>query len=112
MNAMDVVVVPSRTEAFAHVLLEAMACSKAVVATRIEGNLDAFVEGDSGLYVTPHPYEMARAVSKLLANPALRQSLGAKARRRVSLLFDTTVTIPAVADVVAATVEDRESVTV
>lgn len=102
MSAMDVIVVPSRTEAFAHVLLEAMACSKPVVATRIEGNLDAFVENDSGLYVTPNPESVARALARLIEDPELRAHLGRSARRRVTLLFDTSVTIPAVADVIAS----------
>jgi glycosyltransferase involved in cell wall biosynthesis len=104
MAAMDVVVVPSRTEAFAHVLLEAMACSKPVVATRIEGNLDAFVENDSGLYVTPKPESVAKSLARLIEDPELRARLGRSARRRVTLLFDTSVTIPAVADVISSAV--------
>ena len=48
--ALDVAVVPSETEAFAHALVEAMACARPVVATAIEGNLDAFVDGHSGTW--------------------------------------------------------------
>ena len=52
---MDVVVVPSRTEAGgpSFALLEAMFCGRAIVATALEGNLDAFVDGVSGRYLAP-----------------------------------------------------------
>jgi glycosyltransferase involved in cell wall biosynthesis len=101
IRAMDVIVVPSRTEAFAHALLEAMACGKAIVATGIEGNLDALVQGHSGIYVPSSPPEMAAAVSRLLDDPELARRLGAAARVRVLRYFDLSVTQP----VIPATVE-------
>lgn len=95
IRALDVVVVPSRTEAFAHALLEAMACARPVVATKIEGNLDALVHGHSGLYVEPRPAALADAVSALLADPARAETMGDAAYDRVRRLFDLNVTIPA-----------------
>lgn len=97
--SMDVVLVPSRTEAFAHALLEAMACRRAIVATAVEGNLDAFVDGHSGIYVRRRPDELAAAVIGLLQDDALRKRIGEAARERVELLFDVHVTLPRIGEV-------------
>lgn len=101
IRAMDIIVVPSRTEAFAHALLEAMACRKPVIATGIEGNLDAFVHGHSGLYTQRDPRALAALVMRLIDDPAEREALGAAARERVALLFDLAVTVPANAQMLA-----------
>ncbi len=100
IKTMDVVVAPSRTEAFAHALLEAMAASKPVVATTVEGNLDAFVHGHSGIYVDPIPAQLATAVCELLGDRALATRIGVAANERVRLLFDLGVIVPALAEVV------------
>jgi glycosyltransferase involved in cell wall biosynthesis len=100
VRAMDVVVVPSRTEAFAHALLEAMACARPVVATGIEGNLDAFVHGHSGLYADRSPGSVAEHVLRYVRDPAYAAEVGQQARERVSLLFDLSATVPANAAVV------------
>jgi glycosyltransferase involved in cell wall biosynthesis len=101
IRSMDVVVVPSKTEAFAHALLEGMVCGKPVVATAIEGNLDAFVNGQSGIYVETEPKAVADAVSSLLEDPARRAAMGNAARERARLLFDLGVTQPALAHAVS-----------
>ena len=105
LRALDVVVVPSKTEAFAHVVLEAMACARPVVATGIEGNLDAFVHGQSGLYADPEPQALAEEISALLGDPAWAAELGEAARSRASLCFDENVSLPAVADTIAGLIE-------
>ena len=62
-------------------ILEAMACGKAVVVTRTEGQTDAIVEGENGLYVpVGDPDAWEQALRRLQADPALRQRLGANAR--------------------------------
>jgi hypothetical protein len=100
IRAMDVVVVPSRTEAFAHALLEAMVCGKPIVATGIEGNLDAFVHGHSGLYAAPRPEALADAVAALIEDPEGAATLGRNALARASDYFDLGVTLPAIGHVV------------
>jgi glycosyltransferase involved in cell wall biosynthesis len=99
IRALDVVVVPSKTEAFAHVLVEAMACGRPVVATGIEGNLDGFVDGHSGLYALRDPEDIADKVLELLADPSRAAAMGAAAQRRAGL-FDLAVTLPALGDAV------------
>jgi len=102
LRALDVVVAPSRTEGFAHALLEAMACARPIVATAIEGNLDALVHGESGLLVDMTPEAIAAGVSSLLADPARAEALGEAARSRVAAQFDERVSIPQLAETIDA----------
>ena len=102
MRAFDVVVAPSRTEGFAHTVLETMACAKPLVATAIEGNLDAIVNDESGLLVEPTPAAIAAGIVTLLADPRRAEALGRAARARVAERFDENVAIPRLARVVAA----------
>lgn len=95
IRALDVVAVPSKTEAFAHALLEAMVCGRAIVATRLEGNLDAFTDGHSGTYVPRDPERMAAAISSLIEAPETREAMGRAAAERASEYFDLSVTVPA-----------------
>ena len=95
IRAMDVVAVPSRTEAFAHALLEAMVCGRAIVATRLEGNLDAFTDGHSGIYVPRVPERMAAAISRLIEDSEAREAMGRAAAERATEYFDLSVTVPA-----------------
>jgi glycosyltransferase involved in cell wall biosynthesis len=87
--AADVVVVPSVIpDALSRVLLEAMAAGSAVVATRVGGTPELVEDGVSGLLVERgQPVALAEAIVRLLREPALRQALGAAARRRVAGRF-------------------------
>ena len=77
----DVSVLCSTTEAFPNSVLEAMAASRAVVATDVGGTPDAVRQGTTGLLVPPSdPSRLASAILRLYAEPALRQTLGAAAR--------------------------------
>jgi glycosyltransferase involved in cell wall biosynthesis len=102
IRALDVVVAPSRTEGFAHALLEAMACARPIVATGIEGNLDAIVDGESGLLVDLTPGAIAAGISSLLADPIRAAALGQAAYTRMAARFDDRVSIPLLAQAVAA----------
>jgi glycosyltransferase involved in cell wall biosynthesis len=102
IRALDVVVAPSRTEGFAYALLEAMACARPIVATAIEGNLDAIVDGESGLLVEVTPGAIAAGISSLLADPIRGAALGQAAYLRVAARFDDRVAIPLLAQAVAA----------
>jgi glycosyltransferase involved in cell wall biosynthesis len=80
IRAADVVVVPSRYDGMALVLLEAMACGAAIVATTVAGS--SVLTGTGELVPAGNPRALADAVDRLLADPARRRHLGHLARDR------------------------------
>jgi glycosyltransferase involved in cell wall biosynthesis len=90
-QACDVFCLPAvnQAEAFGIVQVEAFACTKPVVSTRLNNGVD-FVnqDGITGYSVTPSSVnELAQALQRLLADPALRQRLGAQALQRAQQEF-------------------------
>src|SRR5581483_420073 len=84
-------VLPSRFESFGMAVVEAMACGKAVVATRVDGVLEIIDDRKNGLLVEPDdPIGLADAISAFIADPNLRSRLGAAARERVNNRFLTS----------------------
>jgi glycosyltransferase involved in cell wall biosynthesis len=70
------------------VLLEAMACGKAVASTAVSGALDVVEDGVNGLLVPAQsPEALADGIGKLLGDPELRARLGRAARRTVQDRF-------------------------
>jgi glycosyltransferase involved in cell wall biosynthesis len=90
-QACDVFCLPAvnQAEAFGIVQVEAFACAKPVVSTKLNNGVD-FVnqDGVTGYTVTPSSVdELAMALNKLLADPALRKRLGEQALQRAQLEF-------------------------
>ncbi len=70
-------------ESFGIVALEAAALGKPVVATAIGGLRDVVVDGETGLLVAPGDVDqLAAALGRLVAEPELRERMGAAARER------------------------------
>lgn len=89
MQASDLVVLPSHTEALPTALAEAAASGRAVVASRVGGVPETVVHGETGLLVPPHdPRSFGEAVAALLADPATRQRFGARGRALAEERFD------------------------
>jgi phosphatidylinositol alpha-1,6-mannosyltransferase len=92
--ACDLFLLPGRevagsAEGFGVVFLEAALAGKAVVGGRVGGVPDAVVDGETGLLVDGgSSAEVARAVVRLLCDPALATRLGAQGRRRALMEFD------------------------
>lgn len=82
LDAADVVVVPSRTESFGLVPLEAAASGTPVVAARVGGLLESVVDGETGVLVDGRdPERWAAAVAAILDDEDLRLELGLAGRR-------------------------------
>ena len=77
----DVLVLASKREGWANVLLESMACGTPVVASDIPGNDEVVGERAAGLIAPRTPEGIAAAVRDLEANPAPREATRAYAER-------------------------------
>jgi len=85
-RAADVVVVPSRSESFGLVALEAAACGIPVVAARVGGLRSLVDDGRTGVLVDGRdPSAFAAALDSIIQHPARADTMGAaasvKARR-------------------------------
>ena len=79
-----VCVQPSHAEGLSNVLLEAMASGLALVSTDVGAAPDVVDEGRTGLLVPPRSAAaLEEALATVLGDAALRERLGAAARRRV-----------------------------
>ncbi|MFA5104100.1 MAG: glycosyltransferase family 4 protein [Candidatus Margulisiibacteriota bacterium] len=74
----------NRLEAFGIVQLESMACYTPVIASNIPGVNNVMDVGKSGLLVEPRDSEaLASAIIKILKDPELARSMGARGRQLV-----------------------------
>lgn len=85
LSVFDVFVLPSRKEAFGLSLLEAMACSKPVIATDV-GGIPSIIENDKlGVLIKPRNIGlMSDAILKLLGDENQRLNMGANAQNYVN----------------------------
>ncbi len=82
-RAADVVVVPSRSESFGLVALEAAACGVPTVASAVGGLLNIVHDGVTGLLVEGRdPARFARALAQILDDPAGAAAMGEAAAVR------------------------------
>lgn len=90
MAALDVLVLPSgQPEPFGGVVIEAMALSRPVVATRIGGTVEQVEDGVTGLLVPPDdPSAMADGIGRLLSSPERRAEMGRLGRTRYLERFE------------------------
>ncbi len=82
-RAADVVLMPSRSESFGMVALEAAACGVPVVAAAVGGLRSVVVDGVTGHLIDGRdPGEYAAAVHGLLADPTAATAMGNRAAER------------------------------
>jgi len=87
-RAAQVLLLPSAYEGLPTVLLEAMQCGLACVATRICGHPEVIDDGENGYLVAPdRPGEMAERACRLLADPDHRGRLGRAGQASVAQRF-------------------------
>jgi glycosyltransferase involved in cell wall biosynthesis len=77
---MDIFVLPSLNEGLPMTILEAMAASKPVIATRVGAIPSVIKDGENGLLVDPKDSEGLRnAIASLLSDPERRRRMGDQA---------------------------------
>jgi len=115
---------PSVYEPFGLINLEAMACEVPVVATAVGGIPEVVVDGETGRLVSVDLVEhdgvvepsdpgrfardLAGAINALLADPALRRTMGVKGRQRAEGLFSWAAVARRTYALYQALVETRE----
>lgn len=88
MRAFDIFTLPSLYEGLPNVVLEAMACGKPVIATAVDGTVEAVVDGKTGLLVQPADVDaLRRSLITLLRDRELAQRMGKNGRLRVETQF-------------------------
>ena len=93
----DVFALPSRADAVPLAVVEGMAAGLPVIASRV-GAVEELV-GDAAIVVPPGDVEsLARALSRLSADPGLRERLGREALERARRRYDAAVEIPRLVD--------------
>jgi len=86
--ASDIIALPTYREGFPNVPLEAAAMKKPVVSTRVDGCVDAVVDGETGLLVAPRDSDaLAAGLARYIESDELRAAHGAAGRARVLKLF-------------------------
>lgn len=78
----DVLVLPSFSESFGLVLIEALACGKPVIGSDV-GGISEIINDDVGLLVNPKKVSsIAKAIDKIINDDSLRLALSMNARNR------------------------------
>ena len=89
MAAADIFVLPSHFEGLPMSVIEAMLTGLPVVASDIRGPREQVVHEKTGLLVPPGDCaDLAAALARLAADPALRARMGAAGRARAMELYD------------------------
>lgn len=120
---LDVFVLPSLNEGLPMTILEAMAASKPVIATRVGAIPSVIKDGETGLLLEPgDAHGLRSAVARLLSQPDLCRRMGAAAHNWVSRnytseamarkyrqMYDEVLGAPAIATVGTQTLDNRNA---
>ena len=92
------------------VVIEGMACGRAVVAHDIPGVRSVISDGEDGLLVRPgDPRDLAAAMGGLLRDPQRRRVMGERGRAKVEERYDWSRIIQRLEDVYQAALASGRS---
>jgi glycosyltransferase involved in cell wall biosynthesis len=81
----DIFVLPSLSEGFPNVILEAMAAGLPIVTTNFEGSSEIVEDGVNGFIVqTKNPKALADSIAEILDDFNVKQSMSARNREAVA----------------------------
>jgi len=99
VRSFDLFVMSSLAEGLGTSLLDAMALSKATVASDTGGIPEVVAHGETGLLVPPRDHKaLAVAIAQLLRDPARRENMGRAGLARVRRLFSADRMVEATLD--------------
>lgn len=94
VNAMDILVHPSRREGLARALPQGALAGIPDITYDIDGNAEAVFEGETGFVVPPFDKEkLAERIAILMRDPQLRRTMGAKGREFALSRFDAKLMV-------------------
>ena len=90
MASADLLLLPSYREGFGTVIIEAASCALPSIAYKIDGVIDAVVDGKTGLLVKKgDTWDFRNKIEVLYRDPRLRLKLGISAQKRTSENFSS-----------------------
>ena len=105
MHSSDVFVLTSEQEAFWLVIIEAMAASKPVVATKSGGPEEILIDGETGFLVPiKDAKSIAEKVTFLLTNPEKAKLMGQKGFMRAQSLYSMEKYVQSIESVITKTI--------
>jgi glycosyltransferase involved in cell wall biosynthesis len=89
LDSLDIFIFPSLHEGSSHIVLEAMASQKPVIAFQISSNPELIIPHETGFLAEPHNVpQLAQYVRDLILDEYKRRLFGVNARKRVEEHFD------------------------
>lgn len=99
MEKANIVIVPSRAEAFGYVVVEAFSVGTPVIASAVGGIPEIIRDGVDGFLVPPDdPKALAEKIMTILRNQNLQNQMGANARQRFLDKFELSAAVKYQAD--------------
>ncbi len=94
LRAIDIFVLPTRSEALSNSIMEAMACGCCVVASRVGGNPELVEEGKTGLlFESGDAQGLADQLRHLILNPQLRETMAAAGAEKMATRFSIQTSV-------------------
>ncbi len=88
LNNMDIFFLPSKWEGLPRTVLEAMASSLPVVASSVDGTVEAVVESETGYLLNPCNLDgFVERLGELIEDEKKRLKMGSRGRERVEMYF-------------------------
>ncbi len=109
-NVCDVFVLPSLIEPFGMVLIEAMACGKPVIGSKVGGILDIIEDGKNGfLTKAGDSTQMAKQIEVLLLSEEMCRKFGRRSREIVEISFSYEMVAKKAAKIYKKALERKEA---